>query len=626
VVSISSTQLTVDGTISADGDAAGDPNDGGAGAGGSINVNTGALSGTGSIHANGGDEDFASAKVSGDSFCCEGQGGGGAVALHYTSDKGLTGATSAHGGVSNDVAANPDRDFGGAGTVFLQQVASAPAAPSAPSSGSGSSGSGDGGGDNAVLAPGHQPVRESPERVAYASVASSRSVLSGLKLSTAQFTTGTGGGTVLSYRASAAGPAQFSVFSAAPGVLSGKTCVKTAPPSSGDKSCTILKGAGSFAHTDSAGANSWAFSGQVGANDLGPGSYELEASGGAKGTVQVSAPFDVLAGATVTPPSASGTSAGTLVIDGGADSDYPVPDGTPMPSGWSSPDRDLVITGGARVFGSDLTFAKITISDYGVLTTAPGTNKLTVTAGDIDVERTGRIDMSGLGYEGGNRVLPPDDSGATAPGETGSQYDNGGSHAGLGGLDGDVGQAAGSTYDNPYDPALPGGGGGPGCSTAGVTSGPSFYVAPNEIGGGVLDITAGTLENSGTIAADGQGGNGPIITFPFQFFAECGGAGAGGTIQAHAQTLTGSGSFEANGGDTCIAKLLSPYGQGPCKGSLDAGGGGGGGDVLVVAPDHSGFTGQVTARGGLLLGHPTFVNGTNPRDASGTAGSAILGT
>jgi hypothetical protein len=234
--------------------------------------------------------------------------------------------------------------------------------------------------------------------------------------------------------------------------------------------------------------------------------------------------------------------------------------------------------------------------------------------------------MSGLGYEGGNRALPPYNYGAAAPGQTGSQYDNGGSHAGLGGLDGDVGQAAGSTYDNPYDPALPGGGGGPGCSTAGVTSGPSFYVAPNEIGGGVLDITAGTLENSGTIAADGQGGNGPIITFPFQFFAECGGAGAGGTIQAHAQTLTGSGSFEANGGDTCIAKLLSPYGQGPCKGSLDAGGGGGGGDVLVVAPDHSGFTGQVTARGGLLLGHPTFVNGTNPRDASGTAGSAILGT
>ena len=160
-----------------------------------------------------------------------------------------------------------------------------------------------------------------------------------------------------------------------------------------------------------------------------------------------------------------------------------------------------------------------------------------------------------------------------------------------------------------------------------MTSGPSFYVAPNEIGGGVLDITVGTLENSGTIAADGQGGNGPIITFPFQFFAECGGAGAGGTVQAHAQALTGDGSFEANGGDTCIAKLLKPlWHTGPCKGSLDAGGGGGGGDVLVVAPDHSGFTGQVTARGGLLLGHPTFVNGTNPRDASGTAGSAILGT
>ena len=245
-----------------------------------------------------------------------------------------------------------------------------------------------------------------------------------------------------------------------------------------------------------------------------------------------------------------------MIIDGGATGDYPVPDGTPLPSGWSSPSRDLVITGGARVLGSDLTFAKGIISDYGVRTASPGTTKLTVTAGDVDVEKTGRIDMSGLGYEGGNRAVPQDGYGATAPGQTGSQYNNGGSHAGLGGLDGDVGTVAGSTYDNPYDPALPGGGGGG--SAAGVTYGPSFYVAPNEIGGGVLDITAGTLENSGTIAANGQGGNGPIITFPFQFFAECGGAGAGGAIQAHAQTLTGNGSFEANGGDTCMPSSSAP--------------------------------------------------------------------
>ncbi len=163
-------------------------------------------------------------------------------------------------------------------------------------------------------------------------------------------------------------------------------------------------------------------------------------------------------GAPSTP--SSGTSGGTLIIDGGATGDYPVPDGTPLPSGWSSPSRDLVITGGARVLGSDLTFAKGIISDYGVRTASPGTTKLTVTAGDVDVEKTGRIDMSGLGYEGGNRAVPQDGYGATAPGQTGSQYNNGGSHAGLGGLDGDVGTVAGSTYDNPYDPALPGGGGG----------------------------------------------------------------------------------------------------------------------------------------------------------------------
>ena len=375
VIAINATSLTEDGTISSDGDAAGDPYSGGAGAGGAINVNTGVLSGDGTISANGASVDFLGVEKAGGgtgALCCTGQGGGGAVALHYTSDSGFQATTTAFGGLTDDAADNPNRDLGGAGTVFLQQVASAPAAPSAPSAPSSGNGSGDGSGHGSghgrdirsahVARSAHTPrqaavrprVSSAPRigsrppafsgvaaRAGSGSSTAALSTLGGLELSTKLFTAGAGGGTTISYRDSAAGTAHLTVRLTTAGARAGRHCEKVTSATADDKPCVIVgKQVGSFTHKDKKGENHFTFTGKVGSKTLVPDSYELEATAGKPGTVQISEPFDVLVGTTVTPPAATGTSGGTLIIDGGANSDYPVPDDTPLPSSWSSPTCD----------------------------------------------------------------------------------------------------------------------------------------------------------------------------------------------------------------------------------------------------------------------------------------------
>ncbi|MGO9754489.1 MAG: hypothetical protein ACLP8S_03080 [Solirubrobacteraceae bacterium] len=431
---------------------------------------------------------------------------------------------------------------------------------------------------------------------------------------------GTGDGTQLTYHASKKGTAELTVYKT-PGVVKHGKCAAPTASSSG-KACTLLTKVGTFAHADKKGANSWLFTAIVGGKDLNPTTYEMDATAGRRGSVQGTVKFDVLAGDGVPPPSASGTSNGTLIINDGLQTDFPAADGTPLPSGWSSPNRDLVITGGARVQATSRTFAKITISDYAILTLPAGASQLTIDTGDLVVDPTARIDVTGDGYLGGNWNENAPYLAATAPGAAPSGGNSGGSHAGIGGQADGTYPVSGSTYDNPFDPKLPGGGGGDdGCNPPTV-----LYTEPTEIGGGVLNITAGSLDNSGVIAADGQSGNGPIVTFPY-YYNGCGGAGAGGTIQVHAGTLTGNGSFKANGGSTCIATLLnySDADFGGCRNMYGIGGGGGGGDVLVVSPDHKHFGGTLSAAGGIDLGgpHMTVADATHP--TGGTAGSAILG-
>ncbi len=96
----------------------------------------------------------------------------------------------------------------------------------------------------------------------------------------------------------------------------------------------------------------------------------------------------------------------------------------------------------------------------------------------------------------------------------------------------------------------------------------------NGVGGGAIQLTiSGTLTVDGRLSADAPG-------------APCNdGAGAGGSIYVVTGTLAGSGSIQANGGRAC------------CYGCSSAKGGGGGGRVALHYSTNS-FSGTASANGG----------------------------
>lgn len=233
---------------------------------------------------------------------------------------------------------------------------------------------------------------------------------------------------------------------------------------------------------------------------------------------------------------------------------YPVDDGTPFATSCNNPKRALILANGAVGYGTTLNYGSITLKNGSRLTTAFGTDDLSITAPTISVDKTNRIDVSDRGYSGGS----PNDSahdyvGKTAPGKTAATGGFGGSHGGAGGANSEPskGDHAGATYDSVTKPALPGGG----------------------------------------------AGEYPYIGIPG------GGSGAGGAIQVIVTTLSGAGTIAANGGNNCLpaSKMLpdSDY----CTGSSS--GAGGGGRVAVTAPQRKAWTGHVTAAGGVNFDDPT---------------------
>jgi hypothetical protein len=216
-----------------------------------------------------------------------------------------------------------------------------------------------------------------------------------------------------------------------------------------------------------------------------------------------------------------------------------------------------------------------------------------VKAGEIEVQAGSSIEANSVGYAGAGLE---EEEGGSAPGVTVSTYAAGGSHGGRGavlpGLHETGKSESGDTYDNPEDPNLAGGGGGGG------------YVISTRAssGGGVIDVTAGTLVLDGAIEANGENDWGPTIEESFWY--ELGaGTGAGGSIPVHVQTLSGSGEIEANGGTGCVQAgegsdpaLQSPCAAGDIPGEDQSTGAGG--LILVQAPNHADFTGQITAAGG----------------------------
>ncbi len=204
-----------------------------------------------------------------------------------------------------------------------------------------------------------------------------------------------------------------------------------------------------------------------------------------------------------------------------------------------------------------------------------GTLSLTV-SGQLTVETGAALDVTGLGYAGGQSQNAP---GSAPAGVTGSATDAGGSHGGLG-TTLDYPGPAGDVYDSVYQPQLGGGGGSV-----------RFPSTSGDSGGGVVSLNVGQLVLNGQIRAKGEMKRNPGYTDA---------SGAGGTVLVAAGTLSGTGMVDASGGDYQTTNQRA--------------GSGGGGRVALYVDTLSGFdpATQVKAWGGTVLSGTTALRYGGP--------------
>lgn len=217
-------------------------------------------------------------------------------------------------------------------------------------------------------------------------------------------------------------------------------------------------------------------------------------------------------------------------------------------------DQDLLVSGTTLTVAGRHQFRSLQLID-GAVVTHPAATSSAVYSVDLVLPdglfvATGcALDVSGRGY------LPGRTAGNTTTG--GSQYANGGSHGGLGGV-GTMGGNVATAYDDLFDPALPG-------------SGSGSYDG-GAAGGGVIRIRTGLAQVDGSLRANGSNA-------PANFYGSGAGGGAGGSVALRASVITGSGSITANGGNA----EYGPYYN-------RAGGNGGGGRIAVYYGDTSTFS------------------------------------
>jgi len=195
--------------------------------------------------------------------------------------------------------------------------------------------------------------------------------------------------------------------------------------------------------------------------------------------------------------------------------------------------------------GSLVIDADIIVRNGAVLTSVNGDTLNIATPGTVTVATNSIIEASAQGWPGGSGpgVAPVVDTAGTGS--------IGGSHGGQGGLGRLITDRTlqGATYGS-------------------ITAPTNFGSGSNRstpAGGGAIRIDCATLTVDGTIAADGEDGDG---------------SGAGGSIWITSDFLTGGGKLTANGG----------------KPNANTGGGGGGRFALYV-DSLAGFTGSLQARG-----------------------------
>ncbi len=184
-----------------------------------------------------------------------------------------------------------------------------------------------------------------------------------------------------------------------------------------------------------------------------------------------------------------------------------------------------------------------------------------IVMGNLTISGTGKIDVSGLGYDGSSGTSPGGNSSNTC-----SYGGGGGAYGGNGGSGCHASNAGGTAYGSITAPNDLGSGGGTG-----------YGQGVGGSGGGLVKLNvSGTLTNGGTIIANGADG-----TCGGSFG---GGGGSGGTIYISAGALAGTGVITSNGGN------------GTCTGSGQGNTGGGG--RIAIYYSGTPFAGTITAYGG----------------------------
>lgn len=180
--------------------------------------------------------------------------------------------------------------------------------------------------------------------------------------------------------------------------------------------------------------------------------------------------------------------------------------------------------GNLAVADSLIVPGSIQLEEYGLLTHLEATDSfiswLDVAVGNLLIDTTSRIDVTGRGYIGGRSGS---ESGRTLGNVFGSGQGAGGSYGGLGSRYSSY--LPNAVYGNPSDPSDLGSGGG---TWSGYFGGD---------GGGLALIQAGNITLNGAIISNGGESEGSAA-----------GDGSGGTINIRTANLTGSGYFRANGG------------------------------------------------------------------------------
>jgi hypothetical protein len=250
---------------------------------------------------------------------------------------------------------------------------------------------------------------------------------------------------------------------------------------------------------------------------------------------------------------------GDLIVDGYG---FSTPsDSTPIPTNVVF--DNVIFRNGARVqLAAPLVGAgSVQIVSNSLVTHAVGHERgVRIEAQSLFIGTNSSIDVTGRGYRGGQRDGHALNSGQTTNDTTGSTVFAGGSHGGLGGAW--SGGVANPTYGSVTNPVLLGSGG----SSRGDSA------VPGGNGGGLITLViAGGITNHGRIVADGQTGSGWNS-----------GGGSGGSIKILANSLTGDGTIEADGGGNEV--------------------GGGGGRIAVYVNTLSFATNRVTAVGGSGYG------------------------